>query len=203
MASGGISTTGAMNTKLLEHLDVYINFLTEISEYDSGYKATDIRIDISDINIAEALIKLLNLDRKEIGRHTQDDNFVFFKYSEVDLPTYIFDLAELDTKRLSKYGILKHVRSLQKFSTILMSLRNKYPNVSFGFDLARIAGIGYYNGPCFKISASNPEGIRFPLADGGYSDWLARLLSNRRVKYFSSGFGLELFGKLFKVSSNL
>lgn len=199
MASGGISSGEVMNSKITEHLSTFLNFLTSIQGHNKAYSVSNVKVDVSDINIVESLIKSMGLNRRELGRHSQDGTFNFFASHGISLPSSISNLSELDDKELGRYGILKYIRSLQKISDSLLSLKDKYPNVSFNFDLARIAGIGYYNGPCFKVMASNSNNEEFPLADGGYSDWLAKLLSNKRISYFSSGFGLELFGNLFKA----
>lgn len=198
MSSGGISLNGRMDSKIIEHVDVLLSFLKSIQESDHGYSVNNISVEFSDINITESLIKKMNLDRKELGRHSQDSSFNFFKTYDIDLPDLISLPTELDKEKVNKYRIWKYTDSLQAILDKIDPIKNKYPQVAFKFNLSRIAGIGYYNGPCFKINASNSRNELFPLADGGYSSWLANLMSNKRAQFFSSGFGLELFGNLYK-----
>jgi len=58
----------------------------------------------------------------------------------------------------------------------------------------------YYNkGLRFQISARSSEGADTPLVDGGAFDWVARLMSNRRAVYVTSGLGSQLVPLMFRV----
>jgi hypothetical protein len=58
----------------------------------------------------------------------------------------------------------------------------------------------YYNkGLRFQISARSREGADTPLVDGGAFDWVARLMSNRRAVYVTSGLGSQLVPLMFRV----
>lgn len=57
-------------------------------------------------------------------------------------------------------------------------------------------GVAYYRGLRFRIDTVLPGGDLFNLADGGVVDWTARLLSNRKERFFISGLGSELLVKL-------
>ena len=59
-------------------------------------------------------------------------------------------------------------------------LASEFPEVTVRFDLSRTGGLGYYAGPCVRITAVDATGLRLPLVDSGYTDWMARLLSDRR-----------------------
>lgn len=198
MSSGGLSSSELMSGKINEHLETYLDFL---SGENSGnlYSSILVKVAFSNINLTESLIKSQNIDRKELGRHSQDNIFDFFKSYNIDLPISVSDINEIDLSKMDKYGLLKYYGSIQKTFLDIENLRKKYPSIDFCFDLDRVAGIGYYDGLCFKLTASNDRSVEFPLADGGYSNWLAKLLSNKRISYFSSGFGLELFGNQFKA----
>ena len=57
----------------------------------------------------------------------------------------------------------------------------------------------YYNkGLRFQITARSNEGIETPLIDGGAFDWVARLMSNRRAMYVTSGLGSQLVPLMFR-----
>lgn len=198
MSSGGLSSDGLMIGKINEHLETYLDFLSGKNS-DNLYSANTIKVAFSNINLTESLIKSQNIDRKELGRHSQDNAFNFFRSNGIDLPNSVSDISEIDLSKMDKYSLLKYYGPIQKIFFDIQELRKKYSTINFCFDLDRVAGIGYYNGSCFKITARNNRSEEFPLADGGYSDWLAKLLSNKKISYFSSGFGLELFGSRFKA----
>jgi hypothetical protein len=53
-------------------------------------------------------------------------------------------------------------------------------------DPARESGRGYYTGLCYKIYAGGSE-----VGDGGFVDWTARLLGNRKERLLISALGLD------------
>jgi hypothetical protein len=57
---------------------------------------------------------------------------------------------------------------------------------NFILDPERTSGRSYYQRACFKIHLNGVE-----VGDGGFTDWMARLLSNRREGFLSSGLGWE------------
>ena len=65
------------------------------------------------------------------------------------------------------------------------------------FDPDRREAVGYYDGPMLRISATDGEGITYPLADGGRVDWTQRLLSNRKERLLISGIGISLISARF------
>lgn len=198
LASGGIRNDGTMEKKMFEHISFFLNFFEQIRNKEDKYSIKDIKLQISNINIAEALMSSMALDRVSLGRDWQEDEFSLFSALDITLPGVITSLDQLDYTKAGEYGIIKHVNQLRGSQKAVGFLREEHPGVQIEFDLERVAGLGYYNGLCFKISASNRSGHKYPLVDGGYSDWLGELLSNRKVIFCSSGFGLELFGKFFK-----
>ena len=76
-------------------------------------------------------------------------------------------------------------------SSLLDALQAEFPEATFRFNLARLEGLSYYNGFCLRISPEAPDGARFPVADGGFSDWTARLLQNKKERLLTSGIGTE------------
>jgi hypothetical protein len=54
----------------------------------------------------------------------------------------------------------------------------------------REAGLAYYRDLCFKVFAS-AGGQRFEVGDGGFVDWTAKLLGNRKERLLISGYGLD------------
>lgn len=198
LTSGSLEKNEEMNHKIIEHLEFYLNFIGKNNNTDR-YQVRNTKVWISNINIMEKLIKKLNIDRKELGKHSQDSGFDVFKFHNIKLPTVVKKFDDINWSEIKSLGIEKDVCALNKISIQIEDIKSNYPDIDFGYDLSRIAGIGYYNGLCIKIMAENNQGDKFPLVDGGYSDWLAKLTTNRKAQFFSSGFGIELFGSHFKV----
>src|SRR5690606_34937679 len=52
---------------------------------------------------------------------------------------------------------------------------------SIYFNLARIAGSGYYEGMCYAMYGANNNGLVLTLADGGCTDWAKKCTGNKRA----------------------
>jgi hypothetical protein len=78
------------------------------------------------------------------------------------------------------------------------ALRLEFPRVTFAIDRARTHAIKYYRGLCLHVTARDPSGEVQQLADGGSTDWLARLTANRKLRFFASGVGSELLLRRFR-----
>jgi hypothetical protein len=71
-------------------------------------------------------------------------------------------------------------------------LRAGFPDVEVAVDLTRLEGLA------LRVAATTARGERFPLADGGSLDWMARLLGNGKERMIASGFGPDLVASLFR-----
>ena len=74
---------------------------------------------------------------------------------------------------------------------VLRPLGRRFPGVRFDLDPQRQNGMpGYYVRACFKIYLETTAGRR-NLADGGFTTWSQRLLSDRKERLLTSGLGTE------------
>jgi hypothetical protein len=80
---------------------------------------------------------------------------------------------------------------------VLAPLAARHPAAVIGFDDARQAGRGYYRDACFLVYATTAAGDEFGLADGGFTDWTARLTHNGKERLLTSGLGSERLIALF------
>jgi hypothetical protein len=78
-------------------------------------------------------------------------------------------------------------------AAVIDPLAASFPAVGFGLDQGREAGRGYYASAGFHIYARDAAGAEFFLADGGFTDWTQRLLSDRKERLLISGLGSERF----------
>lgn len=60
--------------------------------------------------------------------------------------------------------------SLRGRLDVLQPLSYAFPDVDVRWDLSRVEGLGYYRGPCVRITAEDATGLRLLLVDGGYTD---------------------------------
>ena len=198
LCSGGRNTqTGSFNVNSIkEHISIWLDLISRLD--CNGYKFNHPEVLISDVGMLETLIQHHNIDRDVVNRHSLDDEFDLFDYFGVTLPKEIESLDQLSSETVAEHGLTKHVNTLKLTEDqILRPLRAKYPSVKFGFDLARKAGLGYYTQICYHVFAKNRSGRRVQLADGGDTDWLTKLLSSKKERMVTSGFGCELIQALF------
>jgi hypothetical protein len=73
-----------------------------------------------------------------------------------------------------------------------------HPEVAFRLDPTREQGRSYYAGLCLSVNATDASGHRMNLADGGFTDWTRRLLSNAKERLMVSGMGIEILPKRFR-----
>jgi hypothetical protein len=76
-------------------------------------------------------------------------------------------------------------------SEVLAPLSHRFPEAALEFDTNRQSGRGYYEGVCVKIYARDPTGAEHELADGGFTSWTQKLLSNQKERLLISGIGTE------------
>ncbi|MCC6394643.1 MAG: hypothetical protein IT167_28870 [Bryobacterales bacterium] len=78
-------------------------------------------------------------------------------------------------------------------------LSQEFPGARFQVNMARLEGLGYYTNFTVRISPLAPDGNRYPVGDGGFTDWTARLLNNRKERLLISGVGSEFLCKKYLV----
>ncbi len=75
---------------------------------------------------------------------------------------------------------------------VVQPLARRFPDVRFEFDHDRQNGkSGYYIRTCFKVWLATRE-EEANVADGGFTDWTQRLLSDRKERALTSGLGTEI-----------
>lgn len=186
---------------IIKHVGFYLELMRKLNQ--EGYYSSNIKVLFSDIRITEKIIKTLNLDRKKLIKNNQlnefEPSFEPFGQHKISFPRFVNSIKELNEKEIKKYGIETSSIFLKQIQLKAMDeLKTKYPEVSFGIDLHRLDGIGYYENLCLSISASNSTEIIFLLVDGGLTDWTKKILHSNKEAFFISGFGTELFCSNFK-----
>ena len=185
-------------SSLERHLEFMLSFLS-IARQIMGYETHNVAVGISNIRIMEKLMADGIIDRAEASRRTQDALFKPFEKYSVSMPG---EIPSMNLLSVQNEGLRPHLEYLQIAELrVVQALRKKYPEVRFYFDLERCAGMGYYSDICYKLTAENSKGVTYPLADGGASNWTQRLLQNKKERFFSGGFGSELFCRMFRTNA--
>lgn len=176
------------------HIETWLNFLAQSANH--RYKTQNVSVAISNIRIMEKLILDGKVNKNELVSKTKDKTFNPFKVYSINLPEQVDHALNIPISYPELETYINELRFTEK--QIIESLRIKYPDVKFYFDLNRKSGIGYYSGLCYKITADNLIGQNYSLAGGGACDWTRKLLNNKREHLIASGFGTEFFNKMFK-----
>lgn len=196
--------TGAFTyelSALREHVDFYLRFLSELSAGQFAFE--DIVVELSDTAAVAALCAKFDIDRETIrkvvrAREHDSSAKVLEQYSHLwpkSLTCAESDVAQLNlpqhlTERLKKLD-----------EVVCQGLRSRYNNVRFEFNLHRLTGLSYYQGPCFHMKTKNQAGHSFMLADGGFVDWTQLLLGDNKERLMTSAIGTELICRLFSEQS--
>lgn len=55
----------------------------------------------------------------------------------------------------------------------------------------------YYDGIRVLLHVTTSSGVEVQLADVGLFDWVAKVTSNRRIRFVAAGLGIQLVPQLF------
>lgn len=190
------SDTGHQNFELgamMLQIIIWIETIFSCSRHN--YKTSNVCVAISEIRLIEQLVEKGLIARNVLRENTQNPNFRPFEMCNINLPPSIESVVDLVYSDNSLDTFIYSLRLAEE--KVVNILRKKFPDVQFLFDLERCAGIGYYSGLCYKITATNQAGETYPLADGGKCDWTQKLLNKKSEQLFTGGFGTELFARKF------
>lgn len=176
--------TGAYRFELREletHIRFYLRLFRDL--HSSGFRLTDPLVEISDLTATEALLNAAGCSREDVRQsvraHIPEGSRRFLEKHGIDLPS---NLVEPPSE-------WPHLRALKE--CVFKILAAEFPEAQFQFNFARLEGLGYYSGLCLRISPMAADGVRYPVADGGFTDWTARLLQDRKERCLISGIGSE------------
>jgi hypothetical protein len=81
---------------------------------------------------------------------------------------------------------------------VIAPLRDEFPEAEFRVNQQRLEGFAYYRSFTLRISPQAPDGNSYPIVDGGFTEWTARLLGNRKERLLISGIGSEFACKTYR-----
>lgn len=80
--------------------------------------------------------------------------------------------------------------------------KNKYPQMLIQHEKFR-GDQNYYLNLRYQLYASNRHNQEYFLVDGGFTNWMQKLLSNKKERFLISGLGAERLLTFFKLESEL
>jgi hypothetical protein len=167
-----------------------------------GFGFEDVEVELSDTRVVAHLCSAFGISRDEIrasvrARDHESSERLIGKRSGA----WPRSVAE-PWKELAQFDLPKHLMvqlSLLE-QHVCVPLREDRKGVRLSFNLRRLTGLGYYEGPCFHIKAKNDRGGAFALADGGFVNWTQRLLGDSKERLMTSAIGVELMCRMFRRS---
>jgi hypothetical protein len=163
---------------LVEHVRFYLALFERLNS--AGFAIGPSRVEISDTAVTTEYLAANGVDldaiRERVRAHRIGSSETFLREANIaaappEAPTAL--------------------------AALLNNLQREFPGTSFRFDPLRLEGLAYYSGPCFRISPRAPDGNHYPVVDGGFTDWTARLLNNRKERLLTSGIGSEFVCKAY------
>jgi hypothetical protein len=181
---------------LLEHLRVWLSLLQALGR--RGHAFADVTVDLSHTAAMQARLAAAGASLEEVRRRVRTQVF-----ADGDALAASFGLTSLrgaagDVLPGSGLGrgLAAAVEELSR--AVAEPLAAEFPQACVRFDLSRLEGLGYYLGPCLRVSARDLSGAMLPLVDGGFTDWTQRLLSDGRERLLSTGIGADLVTARFR-----
>ena len=179
---------------LAEHVRFYLNLFRALNR--EGFQLSAPLVEISDVSLSEALLNAAGVNREEVRQmvraHIPGGSERFLAQRGIHLPSAV--LSPKDELPAS----LPQQRLQQIKEQLFDTFQSEFPEAEFRFNLARLEGLGYYTGLCLRISPEAPDGVRYPIADGGFTDWTARLLADQKERLLTSGLGSEFVCRKYR-----
>jgi hypothetical protein len=164
---------------LVEHVRVYLKMFRTLN--NTGFVLRKPLVEFTDMVAVEASLDAAGLApeevRNEVRAHRLGGSERFLRERGISLRT--------------------NAPNAMLESRVIESLRDEFPEAQFGVNQDRLEGLGYYGSFAFRISAESPDGNRYPIVDGGFTDWTARLMGNRKERLLISGIGSEFVCKVY------
>jgi hypothetical protein len=169
---------------LVEHVRVYLRIFRMLAV--AGFALESPLVEFADMIAVEAALAGAGITRDEIRQsvraHRLGGSESFLRERGL--------AAEVDA------------RHPQLESDVIAPLREEFPEAQFRVNQQRLEGLGYYRDFTLRISPKAPDGKRYPIVDGGFTDWTARLLGNRKERLLISGIGSEFVCKTYVAEND-
>jgi len=172
---------------LAEHARFYLSLFRALNQ--AGFHMVKPLVEISDVGLSEALLNAAGVSREQVREmvraHIPGGSERFLEQRGIALPSAVVSPKD----ELPASLLQQRLQLIQ--DRVVGALQPDFPEAEFRFNFARLEGLGYYTGLCLRISPTAPDGVRYPITDGGFTDWTARLLQDKKERLLTSGIGSE------------
>jgi hypothetical protein len=182
--------------ELRAHLAVYLHAFRTLG--GRGFRLCRVRVEISDTEVMERRLRIASVDPSAVRREVRTEVFLD--------PDALLARYGLQPLRGAPRDLLPALDSLGRplcerisrvADEVIEPLAAEFPEAEVRLDLSRLEGLGYYHGPCVRITAEDPTGVRLPLVDGGYTRFTGLLLNDGRERLLTTGIGADLLNARF------
>ena len=164
---------------LVEHVRVYLRLFRLLNA--AGFLVQDPLVEFTDMTAVQVSLQAAGVTNEEIHAairaHKLGGSERFLEERGISLP--------LETQ----HPLLE--------SSVIAPLLSEFPEAQFRVNQRRLEGLGYYCSFALRLSPLAADGNRYPVVDGGFTDWTARLLNNRKERLLISGIGTEFVCKKY------
>jgi hypothetical protein len=185
---------------LREHISIYLSLLSNLKAL--GFVFDDIGVEISDTRVVAHLCSVSEIGRDEIRASVRANDPASTARLLAKHPATWPGRIANPSHELAAFDLPKHLliqlRRLEE--EVCAPLRAEHAQVRFEFNMHRLTGLGYYQGPCFHIVLKNQRGEKYAMADGGFVDWTRRMLLDDKERLLTSAIGIELLCRMFRTS---
>lgn len=161
---------------LAEQLRFYLQLFRNLNE--AGFVLQKPLVELTDATLIRRLIP--GIADRTIRAHVDGGSERFLEQHNIVLPEAV---SELDYLNDDLFG----------------PLRAEFPEALFRVNLNRLEGVNYYSGLILRISPMSQDGERHAIVDGGFTNWTARLLQNRKERLLTSGIGTEFVCRRYRL----
>lgn len=186
---------------LREHLAVYLELFTALSRSPHGFRFPRVTVSVAHTGAIEARLAAAGIGVAQIRREIRTEVW--------NDPDALLSSRGLSPVRGRADAIRPALLALPAFlsaqldqidAQVLAPLAAAFPSANLQLDLSRLEGLGYYVGPCVRITAADTTGLVLPLVDGGLTRWTQELLGDRRERFLITGIGSDLACARFRVA---
>lgn len=184
-----------------EHVGFYLRLFRALAKQGFGFDSP--LVEISDPEITRVLLESQGIApdqvREAIRAHRPGGSQRFLAEHGVTLPDAVEEPASELADVGARFGLEAQIQRLSGLRARVSEILKAFPQASFRFNFSRLEGLAYYSGPSLRISPVAPDGQRYAIVDGGFTDWTARLLQDKKERLFTSGIGTEFVCVRYRV----
>lgn len=182
---------------LLEQLVVWGHLVESLAS--ARFRVAELRVVLSDTVLVRACLNAHGVDAQRLTRaaraHVPGSTEAALQHAGIELPRAVDDLVgAVEALGLAEPLRIRAARLVEAVGTPLQRAR---PEIRVVYDLGRLQGLGYYEGPFVQLVLRRDDGLEIPIGDGGALPWIGAMLSDRRERTIVTGMGTEACVKLF------